>query len=316
MSKLDVLCAGLNTVDILFEKPSTYDKGEKHTVEDITLTGGAPAANAACVMAALGMKTGYLGYFGRNALSTIAVQELMDWGVVDDYFLFEQVAEPVLAVVEIDPSTGDRTVFFSTKKYRYLNAEDVPEDLGNKTKMLLLDGYDLSGNVPLLKAASEEGCLTILDLETGPPETLREMIRLGTDVIMPLAGAKTLSGEEQPENILKHLCENNETQLLITDGANGSWALDNDGQVIHQSAFPVEVVDTTGCGDAFHGAYAFGRLHGWSLKCRMEFAAFVAGMVAGVVGGRADLPIWPKLAKTDLSMLSEELLAQMKSFLL
>ena len=52
-------------------------------------------------------------------------------------------------------------------------------------------------------------------------------------------------------------------QLVVTEGILGSWALTPQG-VIHQKAFPVEAIDTTGCGDAFHGAYAVGLLEGMS----------------------------------------------------
>ncbi len=52
----------------------------------------------------------------------------------------------------------------------------------------------------------------------------------------------------------------------------GSWTLTSEGN-IRQKAFSVEAVDTTGCGDVFHGAYAARLLQSLSLTERLEFSA-------------------------------------------
>jgi sugar/nucleoside kinase (ribokinase family) len=79
--------------------------------------------------------------------------------------------------------------------------------------------------------------------------------------------------------------------VLVTDGIQGSWALDCEaGGIIHQPAFVVDPVDTTGCGDAFHAGYIVGVLEGWPLALRMEFGSLLASRVAGRVGGRTALP--------------------------
>ena len=92
----------------------------------------------------------------------------------------------------------------------------------------------------------------------------------------------------------------------MTDGAEGSWALTPTG-VLHQPAFAVPVVDTTGCGDVFHGAYAAGVLGGLTLSCCMEFAAWAAAQVALGLGGRNHLPSRESLRRMDRSVFSPEL---------
>jgi sulfofructose kinase len=60
--------------------------------------------------------------------------------------------------------------------------------------------------------------------------------------------------------------------------------------VFHQPAFRVETVDTTGCGDVFHGAYAAALCEGRGLEERLRFAAAVAALKATREGGQKGIP--------------------------
>ena len=63
-----------------------------------------------------------------------------------------------------------------------------------------------------------------------------------------------------------------------------------DGHVFRQSAFKVDAVDTTGCGDVFHGGYSFGLLQGWPLPRTVRFAAACAALKTRALGGRTAIP--------------------------
>ena len=75
----------------------------------------------------------------------------------------------------------------------------------------------------------------------------------------------------------------------ITAGVDGSFYADG-AERFHQPAFGVEVVDTTGAGDVFHGAFAFALLHDWTARERAEFASAVAALKCRKLGGRAGIP--------------------------
>jgi sulfofructose kinase len=75
----------------------------------------------------------------------------------------------------------------------------------------------------------------------------------------------------------------------ITGGSEGCWHLDG-GKVAHQPAFSVDVVDTTGAGDVFHGAFAYGLGRRWESGRSVEFAAAVAALSCRALGGRAAIP--------------------------
>ncbi len=301
----DAVCIGLNVVDILVRLPNEVHRGEKHEVSDLLVQGGAPAGNAACVLAALGARTGFLGHFGRNTLSQVARDELTQRGVRADFFIETTDARPGVATVEIDAS-GDRTVFYNLNGYRRVSSTDVPADLAVRTRLVLVDGYETEGALVALEQARAAGTLSVLDLEAGDPAILRRLLALGTDAILPLGGARQLTGKTEPADVLHELGSATAAQLVVTDGAAGCWALTPDG-VIHQPAFSINPLDTTGCGDAFHGAYAFALLAGWALPQRLEFSAYIASRVALNLGGRSALPTCDMLRREESSLFTTAL---------
>lgn len=76
----------------------------------------------------------------------------------------------------------------------------------------------------------------------------------------------------------------------MTCGANGCWYADDPGVAWHCPAFDVPVLDTTGCGDVFHGAYATALARGLALPDRVRFASAAAALAAGRVGGQEGAP--------------------------
>ncbi len=79
--------------------------------------------------------------------------------------------------------------------------------------------------------------------------------------------------------------------VAITDGVRGSWVCSQEGEFFHQPAYLLpDVVDTTGCGDSYHGAFLFGLLQGWDLRRTAALASAVAALNSQHLGGRGGLP--------------------------
>src|SRR5262249_12457784 len=77
--------------------------------------------------------------------------------------------------------------------------------------------------------------------------------------------------------------------VAVTRGRDGvSWY--QDGHLKNLAAYPVDVIDTTGTGDVFHGAYAFAIGGGLAVRDAMSFAAAAAALKCIRPGGRAGIP--------------------------
>jgi ribokinase len=102
--------------------------------------------------------------------------------------------------------------------------------------------------------------------------------------------AVPLVGEDSPaEKALEALSRFGPKEIVITLGSKGSvgW---NRGELVAQSAFPMDVVDTTGAGDVYHGAYLCGLLKGWDMTKCMRFASATSALKCRAIGARAGIP--------------------------
>jgi ribokinase len=78
--------------------------------------------------------------------------------------------------------------------------------------------------------------------------------------------------------------------VVVTIGENGCLCGSKD-KVFHSPGFKVKVVDTTGAGDVFHGAFIYGLLKRWSMRKTARFANACAALKCRKLGGRAGIPI-------------------------
>ena len=305
-SSFEVIGIGIHAVDILVRLPEKWRAGEKFLVQELELQGGGPAATALCVCAKLGFSSAFIGRLGDDLMNTIVRDQFTAFGVSTDLLIRDPGARSGMALIQVDSQSAERTIFYNVNGYHFLRPEDLPVTAIRKVKVLLVDGYEPSAVRHALQLIQKTACRSILDLDEGEPDQLFELIALSTDIILPLGCALRLSGCKDAHSAIESLRKRTKGQLIITDGTNGSWALTNQG-VIHQPAFRVKHVDSTGCGDAFHGGFAVGLLAGWSLELRLEFASWIASIVAQHLGGRGGLPNRKALHEADLRLLSKAL---------
>jgi sulfofructose kinase len=84
--------------------------------------------------------------------------------------------------------------------------------------------------------------------------------------------------------------------VVITGGTDGSWVHSRDGRSFHQPAYLLPaVVDTTGCGDSYHGAFLFGIIQGMDLIRTASFASAVGAINSQYLGGRVGLPTYEQV---------------------
>ena len=118
---------------------------------------------------------------------------------------------------------------------------------------------------------------------------ISELLRRTDILIASLAFASSFANTEDVDVAIDRLLGYGPSVAIVTLGVQGCRG-QAEGYRFHSPAFPVEVVDTTGAGDVFHGAFIYGMLQGWELMKKIEFASAVAAIKCTRLGGRTGIP--------------------------
>jgi ribokinase len=126
---------------------------------------------------------------------------------------------------------------------------------------------------------------------------LDELLHLSNIFITAREITCGLSGKEDPVESGKHLLkEYNLDLVVVTLGPEGSAAVTQNGTA-SSPGFPVEVIDTTGAGDVFHGAYLYGHLSGWPIERTLRFANAAGAIMCTTQIGWAGIPTREQVEK-------------------
>ena len=281
---VDVCCVGYACTDISFHVSHHPGADEKLRATKMHTCGGGPAANAAVAAARLGGSIRFCGYLGKDAFGDAHLRELQENGVHTDVLYRGETATP-LAVVTIKPN-GERSIV----DYRSASAL-VPEAMLSLSdypaKVLLVDGHQPLLSLALVKEARTLGIPSVLD--AGSVNDGTTLLHDKVDYLIASEKfARQHSQEENPRTALTAL-DGCATLIAVTWGSEGVYWQDENGQH-HTPAFDIEAVDTTGAGDAFHGAFALGLAEGLNYKDNFRRASAVGALTCLKLGSRSALP--------------------------
>ncbi|SUH05977.1 putative sugar kinase [Salmonella enterica subsp. enterica] len=136
--------------------------------------------------------------------------------------------------------------------------------------------------------ARQAGVMTVLDGDI-TPQDISELVALSDHAAFSEPGLARLTGMSEAIDALKKAQMLTNGHVYVTRGSEGCNWLEK-AAVRHQPGFTVEVVDTTGAGDVFHGALAFGLASGYAIEEAVRFASGVAALKCTRPGGRAGIP--------------------------
>jgi len=272
-------------IGALADYPAVDQKSE---LEQFQIEGGGPVASALVALRRLGVSTTFCGRVGGDDFGERIRAGLVAEGVECSGLFTDWKGNSQVAFIAVD-GQGRRTIFCHRGTARPLQAHEVDLAAVGDARVLHLDGQQAEAAVAAARVARDAGVITVLD-----GGTLREstwpLLPLIDHLVVSEKFATQYAGDGTPSQQLSRLLETGARAAVITAGERGCWGQEPDGEVIHQPAFAVEAVDTTGCGDAFHGGYIFGLLQGWPLSRRLGFAAAVAALKTRAYGGRQALP--------------------------
>jgi sulfofructose kinase len=281
---LEILCIGASAYDLIFTIPRDVGVDEKLAAEKVATCGGGPAANAAVAAARLGLRAGYAGWVGQDLFGTLQLNELRDEGVDTRWVVRLPLPTPI-SVVLVKPDGSRSLVNYGVGKN--LLPADTFEISLDGLRVLLGDGHEPELCGALFKHARGRGIPVVLDAGSLNPGT-RRLADQVDHLVCSERFAVEATGRPEPQQALAQLASRIPT-VVITLGQRGLvWQ--HGSQKGTLPAFELLTVDTTGAGDAFHGAYCAGVARGLPFEQCLQFASAAGALCCTRLGARPGLP--------------------------
>jgi sugar/nucleoside kinase (ribokinase family) len=281
--RFDVLGLGCTAVDdLLFVRafPPADDKARVERSERRFggLTGVALVAAARC-----GARCAYAGCLGTDALSDYAARQLVTEGVDISAASRFPEARVVHSVVVVATDTGSRNVFFEANGRVGAHDDEPAEVVLRDCHVLLIDQWGMAGNQRAARLARESGVAVLADFEDAGHPLFREVLGRVDHLVLSERFAMHITGQPNAPAAARALWQPDRAAVVVTCGARGCWSVSaaSNFEPTPHPAFAVDAIDTTGCGDVFHGAYAASLARGHTLDARIRFASAAAAIKAG-----------------------------------
>ena len=288
--KFDILGFGTVAVDEIIVAETYPPADSKVRVSHAERQCGGLTANALFAATRLGVKCAYAGVLGYDELSEFAIGQLAEEKIDLHFLRRHDKAPPVHSFIVVDQQKQTRNVFSHRAVAYELGANWPPPNVIESAKVLFVDHSNLKGMIRAARIARAAGIPVVADLERVSGSEFSTLVSLVDHLILSRKFAEKFTGARNPTEVVRHLWSSDKKVVALTYGKRGCWYWDGVGKPQHQRAFVVDAVDTTGCGDVFHGAYAAGLVNGLTLKERIVRATAAAALQATKLGGQAGIP--------------------------
>jgi sulfofructose kinase len=292
---VDVVGVGVNAVDTLIRLPRFPASDSKLEFSESAVMPGGQVASAMIACQKWGLFTRYVGKVGDDEYGESHRKEFEAAGV-QAHLIRAQGCASQSSFILVDQSSGERTVLWKRDPRVALRPEDLRREWIAGAGALLVDGHDTEAAACAARWAREAGIPVTADLDNLYPGV--EVLLENVDFIV--------SSKEFPErltnekDLLKSLptIQNKFKNRLTaaTLGRDGVLAWDGANFKYHP-AYQVAVVDTTGAGDIFHGAFVYAQLEDWELEKQLSFSCAAAGLNCTGSGARGHIASLEEIRK-------------------
>lgn len=289
--ELDVLCVGRINFDIVMGVDHHPRKNEKCFANRMAACGGGPAANAAVTVSRLGLKSAILGTVGDDVYGRLIIDEFKGDKVETEY-VFTGSYPTSVSTILVKPD-GNRSVINYKEETCALSSSHA-DTIVHQPKVILFDGHEPEVSVAIMNHFNSDNVVTVLD--AGSIHKGTQVLSGRVDhVVASEKFALEYSGEPSIEKAINKLGQSIPS-LVVTLGDRGlCWK--NGAGSGNLPAFQISPMDTTGAGDAFHGAFATGMVMGLDWEELLRFSSAVGALTCTGWGGRPAIPFLEDVEK-------------------
>jgi sugar/nucleoside kinase (ribokinase family) len=289
VSSVDVVGVGANSIDFVYTLPA-YPRPEgpfsKLRISGVERSPGGQTATVLCACSSLGLRTRYIGTISSDDNGRFVRDAMQARGVDLSGAIVRDASNAFAVILLADP--GERIVLWDRPRGMSLMPADLPPDVVAGARLLHVDDVDGEAAIAAGRMAMAAGVPVTSDLEAVKPHTAA-MLDAVTIPIFAEGVAEALTGERELEGALRKLRQPHMTLLCTTLGAQGASMLAGD-RFIHQPAFPIDPVDTTGAGDIFRAGFIYALLGGETPERILRFACAAAATSCTRRGAISSVP--------------------------
>lgn len=307
IDSIDVATTGIHIVDILGHPvPAVPDGQGVALLDEIRMTVAGTAAGTAVDLARLGMAVATFGVVGDDELGVWLTEKMQREGIDTTGLTVDGRAPTSATMLPIRPN-GERPALHVIGANALLSFEHLAWDVITKAKAFhvggtfLMQSFDGEPTAAALRRAKESGVTTTLDI-IGMPGSDVEAI-LGPcfpylDFFLPNdEDAMMLSGTDNLVDAVKWFDDRGVGGTVVTMGPDGALVTVAGKIEAQVPTYQVDVVDTTGCGDAFSAGFITGLVEGLDPVAAAEIGVAAGSMVATGLGSDAGIS-----NRTDLDL--------------
>ena len=283
--KADVVGLGLNATDTVLMVREFPPLGGKERVVSLSRQAGGQVATALVACQRLGLKARYIGKVGDDEAGRFQLKSLREEGLDVQYADVTPGAATQFGLIIVDQATGERTVFWDRDKRLAVTPQELKPEAITSAKLLHIDGCDSAACAQAAKWARKAGMPVVADLDTVYKD-VEQIFPLIDYLIASANFLPAVTGRNDPFLVLEYMAREYKIRAPgMTLGRDGALVY-REGRFYYSPGFVVETVDTTGAGDIFHGAFAYGLLEGWVIERILDFSNAMAGLNCTHVGAR------------------------------
>lgn len=289
----DVVGFGALNLDKLFKVNLIAKEEEEGFVTDFKESAGGSAANTIVGLARLRLKTGFIGKVAADREGKVLLEAFRTEGVDTGEIAVSEVGRSGVVTGYVDPD-GDRALYVDPGVNNWIKFQDINLDYVANTEFLHLSSFvgerpfnaqkQLLKKLHHVKLSFDPGAL----YARKGLEALKPVIKRCSVMFPNALETKMLTGENFEEGA-KSFIEEGADLVAVKLGKNGCYI--TDGNTSHLiDPYNVNVVDTTGAGDAFCAGFLYGLIKGKSLVDCGRLGNFVASRCIAKMGARTGLP--------------------------
>lgn len=261
--------------------------GREHIL-NYSFQGGGKTATGLAAAASLGAACALVGNVGDDRLAYFCQKDLDFHGVDARYLIKRPQKYTSFSVVISEKETCTRCILPHRSNGERIRFDEIPEELFKNTKFLYISWVN-DDILKAVRAARSFGAGIVIDADEST-EGVNEILPL-TDIFIASEKLyeKWFPGSADRDVNCRAVQAKGPGIVMFTMGGKGCFGMDENG-FFSIPAYSVDIVDTLGAGDTFHGAFVAGRTMGMTAQDSARLASAAAAIKCTRIGGRAGIP--------------------------